>query len=117
MEKKLRKRRSDTRNNTREGRVLKTLRQSRKLSMRDAAELIGKSNTLVCHAENGRLDLTEVYIEDFLRAYGYSKKYFDQLILGSNESDEYILVESLEIVKNLPTEKLRAVYSMLKSFL
>ena len=74
MEKKQRKRRSDTRSCTREGRVLKTLRQSRKLSMRDVAELIGKSNTFVCHAENGRLDLTKIYIENFLRAYGYSKK-------------------------------------------
>lgn len=116
MEKKERKRRSDERNCTRGGRVLKTLRNSRALSMRAAAELIGKSDTFVSHAENGRLDLTKDYLELFLCAYGYSKNYYEKLVLGDSESDELIIVESLEIIKNLPLDKLRAVYTMLKSF-
>lgn len=45
--KKVKRRRSDTKVVTKEGRLLKFLRESRNLSMRQAGRLIGKSDAII----------------------------------------------------------------------
>ena len=39
--------------------VLKELRHAKRLSMRSAASLLGKSDTYISHIENGRMDIPE----------------------------------------------------------
>jgi hypothetical protein len=46
---KKKKRRSDTKVLTKEGRLLKFLRESRNLSMRNAGRLLGKSDAIINH--------------------------------------------------------------------
>lgn len=70
--KKKKYRRSDTKIETKEGRLLAYLRESRNLSMRKVGDLIGYSCTTVNHAENGRMDLSKGLILKFLDAYGYT---------------------------------------------
>ncbi len=70
--KKKKYRRSDTKIETQEGRLLAYLRESRNLSMRKAGEMIGYSSATVNHAENGRMDLGHDLILRFLNAYGYT---------------------------------------------
>lgn len=69
--KKKKNRRSDHKIITKEGKVLKFLRVSRKLSMRSAGRIIGTSDALINHSENGRIDLTPSLIMKLLNAYGY----------------------------------------------
>ena len=80
--KKKKNRRSDHKIITKEGKVLKYLRESRKLSMRRAGLLIGTSDAFINHSENGRLDLTPTNIMKLLNAYGYQWDYFQKLVKG-----------------------------------
>ena len=64
-------RRSDLKILTKEGAVLKYLRESRKLSVRKAAKIVGLSDTKISHSENGRCDLNPAIILKCLNAYGY----------------------------------------------
>jgi hypothetical protein len=80
--KKKKNRRSDYKIITKEGKVLKYLRESRKLSMRRAGLLIGTSDAFINHSENGRLDLTPTNIMKLLNAYGYQWDYFQKLVKG-----------------------------------
>ena len=54
---KKRKRRSDSKVITKEAQVLRFMRKSKNLSMRSAALIINKSDTLISHTEHGRIDL------------------------------------------------------------
>jgi len=47
---------------TKEALILKYMRESKKLSMRKAAKVVGISNAQVNHAENGRKDLHPDFI-------------------------------------------------------
>ncbi len=60
---------------TNEARVLKQMRQERKLSMRDAAQLAGISVSTVAHVENGRMNAPKgKSLARFLNAYGGMKE-------------------------------------------
>ena len=63
-------RRSDDKVPSREGAVLKYLRESRKLSLRKVGVLIGKSDTFISHLEHGRSDFTPRYGLKLLNFYG-----------------------------------------------
>ena len=60
----MKKKRSQIVRMTNEARVLKQLRLSIGISMREAGFQIGKSDTYISHLENGRMDIT--HGEDFL---------------------------------------------------
>ncbi len=114
--KKKKKRRSDTKIMTREARILKVMRESRKLSMRRAGKLLGSSDALVSHAENGRLDLTPQLIMRIISIYGYSYDEFLKFKGGEVELPEAIRTECIEIIKRLSFDKLKTVKTILQSF-
>jgi transcriptional regulator with XRE-family HTH domain len=113
---KKKNRRSDTKIMTREATVLKIMRESRKLSMRRAAVLVGVSDTFINHLEHGRLDLNPEIIHKLLIAYGYSYEEFIKFQDPRNELPEAIRHECLEIIKRLSFEKLKTVKAILQSF-
>ena len=110
------KRRSDTKMVTRDATVLKIMRESRKLSMRRAAVLVGVSDTFINHMENGRLDLNPEIIHKVILAYGYSYEEFVKHQDPNSELPEALRYECLEIIKRLSFEKLRTVKAILQSF-
>lgn len=114
--KKKKTRRSDLKIMTKEAAVLKYLRESRKLSIRNAAKVIRVSDTKVNHAENGRCDLGPSLILMFLNAYGYSYEEFIALVKGNREMPSNTYNECLEILKRLDKDKLRTIKSILESF-
>lgn len=109
-------RRSDTKVVTKEAKVLKFLRESRHLSMRKAATLIGLSDTFVCHCEQGRIDLKPAIVAKFLHVYGYDYGHFQKLVTGQIEMPEDLLEECMLLLKNLNKDKLKTVKSILQSF-
>lgn len=113
---KKKKRRSDTKIMTREATVLRVMRESRKLSMRRAAVLVGVSDTFVNHLENGRIDLKPEIIHKLLIAYGYSYEDFIKFKDPENDLPEAIRYECLQIIKRLSLEKLKTVKTILQSF-
>ena len=113
---KVKKRRCDFKVETKEGRLLKYLRESRNLSVRKAGKLLGVSESSVCHAENGRKDLTPKLIEQFLIAYGYERSEFDELLNGVRVMPDNLRRECLEIVKRIEASKLKSVKVFLDTF-
>jgi transcriptional regulator with XRE-family HTH domain len=114
--KKKKNRRSDHKIITKEGRVLKYLRESRKLSMRRAGQIIGTSDAFINHSENGRLDLTPRNIMKLLNAYGYQWDFFQKLVKGEIELPENDFDECVQILKRLKPEKLKIIKNILSSF-
>ena len=114
--KKVKNRRSDTKVVTEEGRLLAFLRESRNLSMRKAASLIGVSSSIVNHAENGRMDLTPTVIMKFLKAYGYEFEEFQEMLEGKVQVPEHLRSECIEIIKRIEESKLKTVKAFLMTF-
>ena len=114
--KKVKNRRSDTKIVTEEGRLLAFLRESRNLSMRKAASLIGVSSSIVNHAENGRMDLTPTVIMKFLKAYGYQFEEFQEMLEGKIQVPEHLRSECIEIIKRIEESKLKTVKAFLMTF-
>jgi transcriptional regulator with XRE-family HTH domain len=114
--KKKKYRRSDTKKETQEGRLLAYLRESRNLSMRKAADLIGVSCATVNHSENGRKDLTETMIIRFLNSYGYTTEQFEGMLKGDFQIPEHLRSECIEILKRLDDQKLKTVKAFLMTF-
>ncbi len=114
--KKKKTRRSDTKVMTKEASVLKYLRESRKLSIRNAAKIIGVSDTKVNHIENGRSDLRPQLTLKFLTGYGYTYEEFMELIKGNKALPINDYAECIEILKRLSKDKLKTVKAILESF-
>lgn len=114
--KKIKRRRSDTKVVTKEGRLLKFLRESRSLSMRQAGRLIGKSDAIINHAENGRLDLTPKLILSLLQAYGYTFEQWEKMLSNEFSVPQHTLSECIEILKQLEPSKLKTIKNILESF-
>ncbi len=116
MKLKKKNRRSDIKIMTKEAKVLKFLRESRRLSMRRAGHILGTSDAFVSHSEHGRIDLTANIILKFLNAYGYEHDYFKKLVEGKIDLPENHLEECLTLLKRMNPEKLKTVKTILQSF-
>ena len=114
--KKKRTRRSDVKIMTKEAAVLKHLRESRKLSVRNASKVIGVSEACVNHSENGRRDLKPDLILKFLNSYGFNYEEFLNLVNGLKPLPSNLYKECIEILKRLDKEKLKTVKAILESF-
>lgn len=115
--KKKKTRRCDKKATTPEGNLLKYLRESRKLSMRRAAELIGTSSATVNHTENGRRDINTSTIIKFCEAYGYSLEEFNSLKSGNLILPEHTRSECIKMINRLDDQKLKTVKAFLNTFL
>ncbi|MBT7611570.1 MAG: helix-turn-helix transcriptional regulator [Bacteriovoracaceae bacterium] len=111
--KKKKNRRSDKKIMTKEASLLKYMRESRHLSMRRVAPIIGCSEATVNHSENGRRDIDEKLIKSFLKVYGYSYEEFKQMLEGEIEVPEHLRSECVDIINRLAENKLK----MVKAFL
>ena len=86
------------------------------LLLRRAGGLLGASDALISHAENGRLDLTPQLIMRIISIYGYSYDDFLKFKMGDIELPEAVRTECIEIIKRLSFEKLKTVKTILQSF-
>jgi len=111
--KKKKIRRSDKKIMTKEARLLKFMRESRHLSMRRVAPILGLSEATVNHSENGRRDIDEKLIKRFLKVYGYSYEEFKNMLDGEFEVPEHLRSECVDIINRLADSKLKMVKAIL----
>lgn len=116
MATKKKRRRSDIKKVTKEALILKYMRESRHLSMRKAAKVIGVSEAQINHSENGRRNLAPDYILKVVVGLDYSYQDFLDFLNDKKDVPEHTLSECIEILKRLPPEKLRTVRTILESF-
>lgn len=65
---------------SREGQVLRYIRESRKLSLTDVAHLLKLKAVDVDHFENGRRFYSDEDVSTFLKCYEFSREDFDALM-------------------------------------
>ena len=109
-------RRSDSQKITKETRILKFMRESRGLSMRRAAQIIGVSEATINHLDNGRMDVHEKWIFKCIGAYGYSYEDFLDYLENRKRLPDDTLRDCINLLNQLAPDKLRAVYGILQSF-
>jgi len=84
--------------------------------MRQAARLIDKSDAIINHAENGRLDITQQLILNLLEAYGYTFEQWEKMLSNEFSIPSHTLSECIEILKRLEPTKLKTIKNILESF-
>lgn len=114
--KRRKKRRSDEKLMTKEASLLKFMRESRHLSMRRVAPILGLSEATVNHSENGRRDLDKNLITRFLKVYGYTWTDFQQMLDGVVEVPEHLRSECIDIINRIDDSKLKTVKAFLNTF-
>lgn len=96
---------------TKEGQVLKSLRQKHKLTLKEVSQKTGLSDTMVSFIENGRAELPKSNdtLDKLLRVYGaISRKYFYELVRDFKEDDDDLQYLG-KVLSRLTPEDLRFV--------
>jgi len=101
---------------TTEVRAIRALRLKRGLSVNKAAICVGTNKSTLTALENGRIDLSEIWIDKIIKGYGFNKTVFLSIMNSSESSSEMILKEIVEIASRLPPEKLKAIKQLLLNF-
>jgi transcriptional regulator with XRE-family HTH domain len=105
-------RRSYKRIITKEVRVLKILRQMKKISQDQASSLCGYSRPSIGHIENGGIELAQNRIQHILECYGFSMSEFQRLMKEEILRDE-VLKNCTDKLMFLSDEKLKLVQAMI----
>lgn len=101
---------------TREVRIIRAIREKKKLTVQKAAELIGTNKPTLTSLENGRIDLTAVWITKILKGYGATELGFKQMIEAKDMIKEEVVLEIDEMLLKLSYDRLLAIRQMLVSF-
>ncbi len=95
--------------------VLRRMRESSGLTMRQAAGIIGFSHTAISQFENGKMSLPDYRIEQMVKAYGFSQEEFNKILgrppIISPKDDCYAMIERMD------EEQLLAVRSIMNQLL
>lgn len=112
----MRTKRSQERRITVQSKVVRFMRLSRKISQREAARQCHISEPAIGHYENGRMDISPARLEQFLKAYGYTRPEYDEYINGKPIPVISVRDECISLLGKIDETKLRAVYAVLASF-
>ena len=110
------KKRSSYKFITKEAKILRHLRQSAKITMREAGRLCQVSDTYVSHIEHGRMDLSQTRIEQFVSAYGFSYEADFMALMKSKNVPQCPRDIAIDIVNNLDDGHLKALIPIMENF-
>ncbi|MBG59734.1 MAG: hypothetical protein CMJ16_04680 [Peredibacter sp.] len=100
---------------TKESEALKRMRLSRKLSQRNAAEVVGVPQTTINHTENGRAYIKRDYIRKFINALGYSWSDRNEFLEGHDPQME-VKESCKQMIDALEKSKLAVVHDFLANY-
>jgi transcriptional regulator with XRE-family HTH domain len=101
---------------TKEATIVRFMRMSRKISMRQAAQMLNLSDSLISHIEQGRQDLPRKRAEAMVSAYGYTWADFE-LFLAADEIPYADPKDAcIQMLDRIPTSKLSMVLTILRGF-
>lgn len=109
--------RTNIRKITLESRIIRFMRLSRGITVREAGRRINMSDSLVSHFETGRSDLSEARIQQLVSVYGFAMKDFDEYRNGKPLPALGLKEDCINLLECIDEPKLRAVHAMLTSFL
>jgi transcriptional regulator with XRE-family HTH domain len=112
----LKRKRSQEKRITIQAKVIRFMRISRGISQREAAKKCSISEPAIGHYENGRMDISETRLEQFLTVYGYTKQEFNEYVGGKPIPILSVRDECVSLLGRIDEVKLRAVHAVLASF-
>ncbi len=102
---------------TTKSKIIRFMRISKKVSQPAAAKAAGCSAQAIGHYENGRMDIPEARLKRLLACYGYGVEEFHEYVSGKPIPVVSTMDECLQLLNRIHNEeKLRAVHTILKSF-
>ncbi len=107
-------RRSYKRIITKEVRVLRILRQQKRINQYQASKICGYSKPTIGHIENGRIEIPQERIKHIVISYGHTMDKFFELMKENVLRDEIIKECYVKIV-GLTESKLKLVQSVLEN--
>lgn len=103
---------------TKESNALKQLRTMKGLSVRKVADLLDVSHTLVSHLELGRANISEAYLEKFLKELDLNWEDWKIALGGGKKAQTQvkskIAEDCFKKIKGLSEDKLMLLNSILK---
>jgi transcriptional regulator with XRE-family HTH domain len=115
-EKRMRKR-SQEKRITREAKIIRFMRVSKRISQREAARLLGISEPAIGHYENGRMDISQLRLGQFLVVYGFTKQEFDEFVAGKEIPIISIKNKCIELLNQINKAKLHTIHTILIKFI
>ncbi len=101
---------------TKEAKIVRFMRMSKKISMREAATRLDLSASLVSHIEQGRQDLPMKRAEAMVLAYGYTWPDFESFLAAEEVPYANPKDACIQLLDRIPTSKLTMVLTILKGF-
>lgn len=102
---------------TRISKILRYMRVSKRISMREAGRLCNLSDSAICHYEHGRMEISEQRIQQIVETYGYSMADFQAFVDGKEIPVLSIKDECIGLLDLIDEKKLRTVHAVLTGFL
>ena len=96
--------------------ILRFMRNSRKISMRKAGALLQLSGASINHYEHGRMDIPEGTIPKLVMGYGYTMDEYSEYLAGKPIPVLDMKEECISLLSRIDASKLRAVHAVLTSF-
>lgn len=99
---------------TRESIALKKIRNYAGVSQRSLAKLLGTTQSLINHHENGRTDNSEEFVGRVLKTLNFSHEDYVKIRDGSDSSVE-LYHSCNSIIRDLPPSKIEFVHKLLQN--
>lgn len=109
--------RSQQKRITRQATILRWMRMSRRISMREAGRQNGCSDSSISHYEQGRMDMKPGRMRQIVESYGYTMEEFEEYAGGKPLPTLSIKDECFCLIERLDESKLRAVHALLVGFI
>ena len=112
----MRRKRSQEKRITVQCKTLRFMRGARKISQKEAARRCSVSEQAIGHYENGRMDISPMRLEQFLRVYGFTRFEYEEYVNGKPIPVLSVREDCVNILGRIDENKLRAVHAVLVSF-
>ncbi len=101
---------------TKFSKILRYMRVSKRISMREAARRCDLSVSAINHYEHGRMDIPKWRLEQLVTAYGYQLQDFENLAQGGELPVIDLKRECLGLLELIDEKKLKTVHAVLTGF-
>lgn len=96
----------------RQGNLLRRIRESSGLTMRQLAMQVGISHSAISQLEHGKLELPRARVEQIIKACGHSVEDFDRLV-GKKTIPINYREECLSLVRRMEEEDLMLLFKLM----
>jgi transcriptional regulator with XRE-family HTH domain len=96
--------------------VMRRMRESAELTMRQVGAMIGVSHVSISQFENGKLDLPDYRVEQLVKAYGYTMEEFRK-IMGKAAPVVSPKDDCFAMLARLPEEQVALIRSVMAHFI